>query len=149
MLRENILFQKLVSFQTPPRFTGKCISFMLAVPAARLYTRVDNLAISESVQNSRPVAFWGRFKAEISHWAFLDKWEGFVPWRQENHLQEKIAADALLYRWGLVEDEQVLGDFFVSGVNRPIDVKEAEAVEKTLVSMSQKFKNQRVWRICR
>lgn len=44
----------------------------------------------------------------------------------------------------IVEDEQVLGDFFVSGVNRPINVKEAEAVEKTLVSMSQKFKNQRV-----
>lgn len=44
----------------------------------------------------------------------------------------------------IVEDEQVLGDFFVSGVNRPIDVKEAEAVEKTLVSMSQKLKNQRV-----
>jgi hypothetical protein len=54
LLRENILFQKLVSFKTPPTFTGKCISFMLAVPAARLYTRVDNLAISEPV---RPVAF--------------------------------------------------------------------------------------------
>ena len=135
--------QEIVSLKKLQRFTGKCISFMLAVPAARLYTREVNLAIGKAVKNSRPIAVEGRLKAEISHWTFLDKWEGFVPWRQEKHLQVKIATDASLYKWGgaTVEDELVLGDFFDSRDYWPIHVKEAE---KTLVSMSEKFLNHRV-----
>ncbi|CAG2255726.1 unnamed protein product [Mytilus edulis] len=139
LLREDMLTQQVVSLKTLQRFAGKCISFMLAVPAARLYTREVNLAISKAIKNSRPVALEGRLKTEISHWAFLDKWEGFVPWRKERHLQIKLATDASLYKWGaVVEEQEVLGDFFVSGDDRPIHVKEAEAVEKTLVSLSGK-----------
>ncbi|CAG2212994.1 unnamed protein product [Mytilus edulis] len=145
LLREDMLTQQVVSLKTLQRFAGKCISFMLAVPAARLYTREVNLAISKAVKNSRPVALEGRLKTEISHWAFLDKWEGFVPWRKERHLQIKLATDASLYKWGaVVEEQEVLGDFFVSGDDRPIHVKEAEAVEKTLVSLSGKIKDHRV-----
>ncbi|CAG2207256.1 unnamed protein product [Mytilus edulis] len=145
LLREDMLTQQVVSLKTLQRFAGKCISFMLAVPAARLYTREVNLAISKAIKNSRPVALEGRLKTEISHWAFLDKWEGFVPWRKERHLQIKLATDASLYKWGaVVEEQEVLGDFFVSGDDRPIHVKEAEAVEKTLVSLSGKIKDHRV-----
>ncbi|XP_071124009.1 uncharacterized protein [Mytilus edulis] len=123
LLREDMLTQQVVSLKTLQRFAGKCISFMLAVPAARLYTREVNLAISKDIKNSRPVALGGRLKTEISHWAFLDKWEGFVPWRKERHLQINLATDASLYKWGaVVEEQEVLGDFFVSGDDRPLHI---------------------------
>ena len=63
------------------RFTGKCISFMLAVPAAKLFTREANIAIGKAVKNSKPIPVEGKLRNEISHWEFLDKWEGYVTWR--------------------------------------------------------------------
>ncbi len=50
LLRDSILAQEIVSLKKLQRFTGKCISFMLAVPAARLYTREVNLAIGKAVK---------------------------------------------------------------------------------------------------
>lgn len=53
ILRNFILAREVVSLRTLQRFTGKCVSFMLAVPAARLFIRESNLAIGRSIKNSR------------------------------------------------------------------------------------------------
>ena len=113
ILRDHILEQKHASLKALQRFAGKCISFMLAVPAAKLYTREVNLAIGKAVKHSRPVPIEGNLKEEISHWKFLDNWEGFVPWREERHIQFNLATDASSFRWGAItEDNHVLGDYF-------------------------------------
>lgn len=55
LLRRHILQEKTVSLKTLQRFARKCISFLLDVPAARLYTREVNLAISKALKCSKPV----------------------------------------------------------------------------------------------
>lgn len=106
-LRDNVLAQKFVSLKTLQRFSGKCISFMLAVSVARLYRREVNLAIGKAFRN----LINGRLKEEICHWKFLDSWDGFVLWRQEKHLQVCIATDASLFKLGAVVDgRQVIID---------------------------------------
>lgn len=102
---------------------------MLAIPAARLYIREVNRAFSLATKNSRPGQMSGKLREEIEHWKFLHDWEGFVPWRDEKHLQIDIATDASLFRWGaVVRDRAALGDFVPNEDNRPIHIKEAEAL---------------------
>ena len=54
-LRENILDNNEVAIKTLQRFAGKYISFILAIPGARLYSREVNRAIGLATKNSRPV----------------------------------------------------------------------------------------------
>lgn len=144
-LRTTILVKKSISLKCLQRFTGKCISFMLAVPAAKLYTREANLAIGRAIKNSRMIQVKGKLREEIAHWEFLDSWEGFVPWRSEKHLQVVLATDASAFRWAaIVNQENKLGDFFDQNDTRPIHLKEADALYKTLLSLVDKFANHRV-----
>ncbi|XP_069137272.1 uncharacterized protein [Argopecten irradians] len=143
-LRESILQCQYVDVKTLQRFAGKCISFMLAVPAARLYIRDINRAIGVASKNSRQVQVCGEFRSEIEHWKFIDSWSGFVPWRVEKHLQVNLATDASLFRWGAVVEGEALGDFFLRGDSRPIHVKEAEALYQTILALEDKLENHRV-----
>ncbi|KAJ8300066.1 hypothetical protein KUTeg_021585 [Tegillarca granosa] len=97
-LRDAILSNSSVDLKTLQRFAGKCISFLLALPTAKLYTREVNMAIGQAVKNGKSVAVSGDLKSEIEHWRLLDDWEGYVPWRKEKHLQINIATDASLFR---------------------------------------------------
>lgn len=145
ILRNFILAREVVSLRTLQRFTGKCVSFMLAVPAARLFIREANLAIGRSIKNSRSIPIMGKLKDEILHWAFLDEWEGFVPWRSEKHMQVTMATDASSYRWSaVVEHEEILGDLFESNDKRPIHLKEGDALFKTMLSLHERLANHRV-----
>ena len=54
-LIEEILESNLVSVRTLQRLAGKCVSFSLVLPAARLYTREMNLAISKGVRSKKKV----------------------------------------------------------------------------------------------
>ncbi|KAJ8300402.1 LOW QUALITY PROTEIN: hypothetical protein KUTeg_021921 [Tegillarca granosa] len=87
-LRENILHRETVDIKTLQRFAGKCVSFVLAVPAARLYSREKFKAVR------------GKLRQEIEFWKFLDTWEGFIPWKSEKHLQLNLATDSSGYKWG-------------------------------------------------
>lgn len=49
-LREHILSQRMVGVKTMQRLQGKCISFTLAVPAARLYISEMSNAIARAVK---------------------------------------------------------------------------------------------------
>lgn len=82
---------------------------------------------------------------EIRYWEFLDIWEGCVPWRQEKHHQSKLATDASFFRWGaIIENDLRLGDFFSDSDTRPIHLKEAEALYRTLSAIRQDLENLRV-----
>ena len=105
-MRESILNSDKVDIKTLQKFAGKCVSFVLAVPAARLYTREVNIAISVLSKRSSSLPLVGGLREEILFWRFLDTWEGFMPWRSQKHLQINIASDSSLYKWGaLIEND--------------------------------------------
>ena len=67
-------------------------SFMLAVPAAKLYTREMNL-FERRKTNSRLLE-------KIKAWRFLDTWTGKLEWKQEKHISVQIYTDSSLFKWG-------------------------------------------------
>ena len=94
-LKEAILDKKSVSVKTLQKFTGKTTSFALLVPAAKLYSNAVYQAISRASRNCvRQVKLSPTLPNEISHWRFLDSWQGFLPWRNESHLPVQLFSDA-------------------------------------------------------
>ena len=146
-LRDQILSSGKVDVKMLQRFAGKCVSFVLAVPAARLYTREVNLGISRGIRSSRQVSVVGKLREEILHWKFLDTWSGGVVWRSEKHLQITMMTDASLYKWGGVVDfpvPVVCGDFWENNDHRPIHIKEGLALVNTLKALSTSVMDHRV-----
>ena len=80
-LREDIFSSPFVSLKTLQRFSGKVISFSLAIPGSKLYVREVFKAISHHSGSSRPtVKLEANLRAEIQYWRFLDNWkEGLLP----------------------------------------------------------------------
>lgn len=60
------------------QLAGRCISFMLAVPAAKLYTREMNNSISLGITSDSNIPMAGSLKEELITWRFIDNWE--VSW---------------------------------------------------------------------
>ena len=147
VLRDEILTSEVVGVRTLQRFTGKCISFILVVPAAKLYTRECNAAIGKAIRNSKHIPVEGPLRQEILHWAFLDSWQGSLPWRSEKHFQVTMFTDASLYRWGAVVStgtEVVCGDYWHDKISEPIHIKEAFALLNSLKSVRDKIRDSRV-----
>lgn len=88
---------------------------------------------------------YDELKVEVAHCRFVDIWKGIVPRKDEKHLQIEIATDASLFRWGAVVDHtETLGDFFPQGDVRPIHIKEADVLYRTIHSREGKPDNHRV-----
>ena len=75
-------------------------SFVLAVLAARLFSREVNRAISLVSKNSKDLHIYKELKEELEFWLFLDNWQGVATWRREQHLQIVLATDSSLFKWG-------------------------------------------------
>ena len=88
-----------VTVKTLQRLAGKCVSFSRAVPAARLFTREMNAAISQGLRSQKAVLLHGALREEISHWLFLESWDDPLPWRDERHFQISVATDASASGW--------------------------------------------------
>lgn len=151
VLREKILENKLVGIKTLQRLQGKCISFSLAVPAARLYISEMSKAVGKLSRSSKMVYLSEVLRAEIEHWRFIDHWAGCCPWREERHLQLlSLATDASTYKWGAVvgigDGKQgiEMADYWESGDDRPIHLKEADALLVTLRSVAEQIVDHRV-----
>lgn len=148
-LRDHILSLKYIDVKTLQRFAGKCISMTLVIPAAKLYIRDVNQAISYTLKNSKPAPLNESLRSEIEHWRFLDHWEGVSPWRPEQHLQVSMATDASMFRYGvaLISDKgntRCFGDYWSNGDNRPIHLKEASAVLNAIRALESKLRDHRV-----
>lgn len=147
-LRESILGSKELTVKTLQRFAGKCISMGLAVPGCRLFCREVNLAISRAVKSSKHVCLTDELREELEHWRFLDSWEGCCQWRSECHQQVMLSSDASLYKYGAVVEQgrnrYEISDFWEENDQRPIHLKEADAVYKVLLALGENIANSRV-----
>jgi hypothetical protein len=87
-------------------------------------------------------------KQEILYWRFIDEWNGFFSWRSEKHLQITLASDASKFKWGTlvqVEDRHVTcSDYWSNEDDRPIHIKEAQALFNTLCAVQDVVKDHRV-----
>lgn len=148
VLREYMISCDKIDLRTLQRFCGKCISMSLAVPGCKLFCREVNLAISQSTKNSRPVDVSNALKSELEHWRFLDNWSGCSKWRPEFHRCIEMSTDSSGFRYGAIAKlgEQIieLGDYWADSDSRPIHVKEADAILKSLLSLGDKLLNSRV-----
>ena len=95
-LRESLLPQNKIDLKSLQRFAGKCVSMGLAIPAARLYCREMNAAISFCQKNSRNVSISVDLRLEDS-----------AKWRREYH--EQVTRDLHLVIFGT----QAMTDLFI------------------------------------
>ena len=101
-LREDILACKSwVALKTLQRFQGKCISFSLAVPMAKLFIREMSSALARAPANGQ-VPLNEFLKEELSYWRFLDNWEQYLPWKEEKHYTVSLSTNASGHGWACV-----------------------------------------------
>ena len=145
-LVRSLLSSDVTDVNTLQRLSGKCISFSLAVPGARLFLNEINLAIGKGIRSSEPIHISGPLKSEIQHWTFLESWTGFLPWHSEFHHQVILCADASSFAWGGVFNPTVkpvsVRDYWPSS-QRPLDinVKEFLALSNVLLAFSKSISN--------
>lgn len=128
---------------------GRCISFMLAVPAAILYTREMNSAISLGIKSQSNITLDGYLQREIISWRFLDNWKGKLKWKSENHIPLQCSLMHQLLNGAAfsksTEFSTQVGDSWETDmISLPIMVLEARALLNVLKSLSDKIKGHRV-----
>ena len=148
-LRESILAHKeSVHVKSLQRFQGKCISFSLAVPAAKLFIREISRGIGR-VSSSGFVCLTQDLREELEYWRFLDTWEESVPWRSEYHMRMSVSSDASGFGWGgvihLPLGDQVVRDFCRDN-EKELDIatKEVLALANVVESLPPWVKNCRL-----
>lgn len=139
---------RTISVKTLQRIAGKCVSFSLAVPAAQLFTREMNAAISKGLRTRKSIPFRGALRDEIAHWLFLEEWDDPLPWRDERHVSVRLATDASQSGWGgtiVTPIQQQTSDYW-SPEEMVLDIatKEAMAVDKVLNAFQDSVQNARV-----
>ncbi|CAH1242701.1 Hypp6960 [Branchiostoma lanceolatum] len=106
VLRESTLSSPQVQIKTAQKLAGKIVSFSLAVPAAKFFSRELYHAISlasasgglVSVQITDPV------KRQVQYWRFLRDWKGCLEWSPEKKEVITLASESSGFRWGGVID---------------------------------------------
>ena len=78
----------------------RSISFLLAFPGAKLYTKEVNRAIVLAVKRSGFVEMTDELMQEILYWRFIDDLGECFSWRSEKHLLIALASDASKFKWG-------------------------------------------------
>ena len=147
-LVRDILSKPKVTAHTLQRLVGKCVAFSLAVPAAKLFTREMNVAISRGLRSARPLPLTGALKTEISHWLFLQDWDEPLPWRQEKHITVSMFTDASATGWGGTLLSPIItnvSDYWVGDeCSWDIATKEAFALDRMLLAHSDSLRDSRV-----
>ena len=99
--RDYCLSKSRLSVLELQQLAGKCISFMAAVPGAKLFTREMNFAISVGIRSTGSKVYMSdELREEIETWKFLDTWDGKLEWKKERHISVELHSDASLYKWG-------------------------------------------------
>ena len=147
--REFCLSKRFITALDLQKLAGRCVSFMLAVPAAKLYTREMNSIISLCLKRGRPILMPDALLEEIKAWRFLDTWTGKLEWKQEKHLSVQIYTDSSLFKWGGVihfpEKTLEISDYWPESERSDhIMVLEAKALLKVLTSIKERIKHHRI-----
>ena len=149
-------YEQILSVQSAPsiclqKIIGKCISFSLVVPAAKLFTREKNLALSRALKSETSVKITGPLQKELEYWRFLDTWKGHMTWREERHVSLSLASDVSGFGWGgaLLNNDgrvvQKIGDLWSEPIlSYAIHVTETIALSRTLQSFGDVVRNRRV-----
>ena len=149
-LRERILSSPRVGVKTLQRFTGKVISFSLAIPGCKLYVRETFKAISQLSRSSKQFTrVEGSLRAEFLYWRFLDEWTGCLPWRSERRTSVSLCSDASTRAWGafLIQDGQkfVSRDYYwTSESSEDANLLESKALLNAPVSFKDRLSYSRV-----
>ena len=95
-LLRSVLSSPSTDLTTLQRLSGKCISFSLVVPGARLFLNdiYNVIAKSQRHGSCKPILVTGPLKHELEQWFFLESWSGSLPWLLETHHQVKLCSDA-------------------------------------------------------
>ena len=149
-IREFILSHHKVSVQVIQKFIGLCISMVLAIPGAKLFTAEGNRALSDAALNALDnIKISPGLRTEVEYWRFLDSWEKPFPWLSERHVILKLSSDASGYKWAAVlhngDVKTEISDFWsTQEIQSSIMVKEALALYNALKSVGDKIRNCRV-----
>jgi hypothetical protein len=147
-LARELLGKPKVTVRELQRLARKCVAFSLAVPAAKLFTREMNVAISRHIRSSRPFPLTDDLKDEISHWLFLDNWDEPLPGKDEIHIVVSMATDASNSGWGgviLSPISKKVSDYWVGEeCNWDIATKEAMTINRMLLSNRDFLRDTRV-----
>ena len=105
-----------------------------------------NIAIGKGIRRSRPIVVSGPLRDEITHWLFLESWDGYVPWRKDIHYQLILCTGASSFGWGCVFSPDskaiVSRDYWPSGHQAlHINVKEALALVNALEAYSSSLRD--------
>ncbi|KAK3743892.1 hypothetical protein QZH41_020552, partial [Actinostola sp. cb2023] len=134
-LVQEILQGSVVSVKALQRLAGKCVSFFLAFPTARLFIREMNCAISKGQKSSRPVFLKDALHKEIAYWLFLENWDP-LPWRDERHYRVSVTTGASGSGWRgqlISPVKKELSDYWnAEELHWDIATKEATAVDRLL-----------------
>ena len=108
-------------------------------------------AIAKTIRKSKlQVNLSPSLRKEISHWKFLDSWDGFLKWKQEFHLQVHAFSDASNTGWGGSLPQrgksplETRGYWDTTERKLPIFVKEALALLRTLENILHTHSNTRI-----
>ena len=134
--------------ETLQRFSGKVISFSLAILGSKLYVREVFKAISRHSGSSRPtVKLEANLRAEIEYWRFLDDWKDCFQWRTEHHASVTLCSDASKTVWGgtlrLGGHTLESRDYWLDN-SQDINVLEAQALLYSLLSFRKHLTSSRV-----
>ena len=148
-LREDILACKSwVALKTLQRFQGKCTSFSLAVPMAKLFIREMSSAIARAPANGQ-VPLNEFLKEELSYWRFLDNWEQYLPWKEEKHYTVSLSTDPSGHGWDCVlhlpSGDQSFRDYWNPDQRELfISSKEMLALVHAIKALPQEIRNGRL-----
>ena len=99
-IRESILGCTVTTLLTVQKFTGLCISMILAIPAAKLYTTACNKAILwATLHKSYVIPVQDDLREEVVYWQFLDDWTKPFPSLSERHISIQLSTDSSDYKW--------------------------------------------------
>jgi hypothetical protein len=100
VLREEILASESVYLKTLQKLMGKCVSFQLCIPAARLYIRLMAREIGKATKYGSLIKIQGELREEIEFWRFLDHHTEWATWRGERHVDLTLFTDSSGFAWG-------------------------------------------------
>ncbi len=137
--------EKEVAIKTLQRFKEKCISFMICVSAAKLFTQVMAGAISQGGWKSRRmITIEGALKEDIAYWSFIDDFDKWIPWRAGISFTNYHILILQVFWLEACMRQKRIWEYWPPDDDRPIRLKGADALFPSFCAFSNKIENSMV-----